>query len=210
MSIREEQLIRVIKQMLTPLRNIPLDIIIESICGCKVLAYDDSINKELLKIVCSAGKTMNLRGIQSKRQNEVGNYIETYIISAIQQHGYFAETPETFSGKKRSAGYPDIAAQIKGKSLYIEVKSYSNKTKSSSLRSFYLSPSKDFKVTQDAFHLIFAFEMVNIETGIFKTKKCSVLDARNLLCDVKYEFNSDNRRLYEATNNHTLFECNFM
>ncbi|HAV92208.1 TPA: hypothetical protein DCW38_03400 [candidate division WOR-3 bacterium] len=60
-----------------------------------------------------------------------------------------------------------------------------------------MSPNTDFKVTKDAYHLIFAYSIVQIESGVYKTDDIKILDARNLLCDVEYEFNSDNRRMYE-------------
>lgn len=203
---REEQLKTIIKQMLTPLKNIPLDIIIESICGHTIFAYDGYAKKKIIQIVDSSGLSINKKGIRSKRPNEIGNYCEPFVISAIHKLGYIANTPQTISGKKRSAGYPDIEALIENKPFYIEIKSYDLTTKSSSLRSFYLSPSRDFKVTKDAYHLIFAYEMKQVKTGLFKTSRCTVLDARNLLCDVKYEFNSDNKRMYEESHNLFIFE----
>lgn len=193
---REEQLKAIIRQMLQPLRNLPLDIIIESICGRTILAYDGHAKDEIEKIVDIAAQEINKDGIQSKRPNEVGNYIEPFVREAIQKRQHHAGIPVSATGSKRAMGYPDIEAVIAGKPFYIEIKSYNPQNHDSTQRSFYLSPSEDFKITHNAYHLIFAFSTEQIKTGFFKVKTCTVLDAKELLCDVKYEFNSDNRRMY--------------
>ena len=69
------------------------------------------------------------------------------------------------------------------------------------MRSFFLSPSEDFKVTHDGIHFIMSFE-VYVESSIgkeniYKTKSWKILDAYHLDCDIKHEFNSDNARLYK-------------
>ena len=106
----------------------------------------------------------------------------------------------TASGKRKSTGYPDIEVEILGKPFYIEVKTYNERNKGTTQRSFYISPSNDFKITKDAYHLIFAFCMEEVGTSgrkrIYKARSCAIIDAHNLSCDVKYEFNSDNRRMY--------------
>ena len=197
MTDREEQLKRIIRQMLQPLRNIPLDIIIEAITGeYTIWPYDGHARKELEKIADLSVAGINAEGIESRRPNEVGNYCEPFVIEAIAQVGGAAQMPLTASGKRKSTGYPDIEAEI------LEVKTYNERNKDTTQRSFYISPSNDFKVTKDAYHLVFAFCMEEVGASgrkrIYKAKSCTVIDAHNLSCDVKYEFNSDNRRLYGA------------
>ena len=72
------------------------------------------------------------------------------------------------------------------------------------MRSFYLSPSESFKVSVDARHLLLAFGMeVSLIGGsidsIYIPTSYKLIDLHDLLCDVKYEFNSDNRRLYASS-----------
>ena len=69
------------------------------------------------------------------------------------------------------------------------------------MRSFYLSPSESFKVSVDARHLLLAFGMeaspiAGSRDSFYIPKSYKLIDLHDLLCDVKYEFNSDNRRLY--------------
>ncbi len=67
-------------------------------------------------------------------------------------------------------------------------------------RSFYLSPSEDFKITRDAHHFAISYEIyVEDQEGrynIYKCKSWKILSLEDLSVDVKYEFNSDNLRLY--------------
>lgn len=69
------------------------------------------------------------------------------------------------------------------------------------MRSFYLSPSESFKVSYSARHLLLAFGM-SAETvpgsqdSLYRPRSFKLIDLYDLLCDVKYEFNSDNKRLY--------------
>jgi hypothetical protein len=104
----------VIKQMLRPLKGIPLNLVVESISGHKVIPFDKNGKKDrqLLKnlsIAASiAGKELNRAGIKRPRPNEVGNDIEPFVGNALRKIGYKADTPLTLKGKKKTTGYPDI------------------------------------------------------------------------------------------------------
>ncbi len=63
------------------------------------------------------------------------------------------------------------------------------------MRSFYLSPSDDFKVSKDALHLLIAFEITLKNQASF-VSGWKIITVDRLLVDVKYEFNSNNPRLY--------------
>jgi len=83
----------------------------------------------------------------------------------------------------------------------VECKTFNIESLDTTFRSFYLSPSEDFKVTKDARHLAISFEIyVEGRSGnknIYKCKSWKILTLDRLLVDVKYEFNADNRRLYD-------------
>jgi hypothetical protein len=88
-----------------------------------------------------------------------------------------------------------------GRPTYLECKIYGEGSAMTTMRSFYLSPSDDFKVAQDARHLLLAFaiQRVPVPNSImseYRPTGFKLVDLHGLLCDVKYEFNSDNRRLY--------------
>lgn len=131
----------------------------------------------------------------------MGNKIEPFVIQALQKQKIQAEIPQAQSGMKRSAGYPDIEITWKDQEThYLECKTYNINTIDSSQRSFYLSPSSDPKVTHEAIHFIISFEIYEEKRkggkGLYKTNGWKLLDAYHLTCDVKHEFNSDNKRLY--------------
>ncbi len=69
-------------------------------------------------------------------------------------------------------------------------------------RSFYFSPSDEFKVIYDAAHFLMSFEIyVDGESGrnhIYKCRHYKILSLESLSLDVKYEFNSDNKRMYSG------------
>jgi hypothetical protein len=203
-----KKLERVIKQMLLPLKGIPFNIIIQSISGHEVIEFDrdDKEHYKLLKNLTEVAKmtcvSVNKKGIKRPRPNEVGNDIEPFVIDSLNACGISAKKPCTKSGKKQSVGYPDIEITCSdNRKHYIECKTFSEKTKGTSQRSFYLSPSEDFKVNHDAIHFIMGFEIyVDKKVGnnnIYKTKAWKILDAYQLECDLKHEFNSDNARLYQ-------------
>ncbi len=197
------QLENVIGQMLTPLKNIPFSVVIKAITGKTVLKFDreSADDAHLLDKLVQAARLVGKMvaadgGISRPRPNEVGNDLEAYVEGAIKQMGYTDVcSPTGLSGRGRSVGYPDRVFTDTGRAVYIEVKSYSESTASTSMRSFYFSPSSDFKVTNDGLHLMLAFETLR-DGNNFYVIGWKIATAENLLVDVKYEFNSDNTRLY--------------
>ncbi|MBM3325760.1 MAG: hypothetical protein FJY65_02085 [Calditrichaeota bacterium] len=112
------------------------------------------------------------------------------------------DVPVTKSGKKKIAGYPDILFWCDGIPFYIECKTFKSDALSSSFRTFYFSPSENMKVTSDAVHFLLSFEMdskIDSDGGNeFKCKRFKIISLETLSLDVKYEFNSDNKRLYSG------------
>lgn len=204
---RIAQLEAVIKQMLQPLKGIPLDLIIEGFSGAKVIPFDpdDADDARLKKCLEHAARRaladMATTPIKRRRPNEVGNAIEPYVRAALQAHLPDVRTPSGKSGRQKSSGYPDILIyDDKKRPTYIECKTFSANTSDTTLRAFFLSPSADFKASLDARHLVMAFEMERVGEenglGIFIGKRAKLLCLSTLLCDVKYEFNASNRQLY--------------
>lgn len=197
----------IIKQMREPLKNIPLKLVIEALSGFSILPFDskneyDQVVLEKLKDVARLAETrINVSGIKRNRPNEVGNAVERFVKIALNDLGYQSNTPVTKSGKKKSTGYPDIEFVDEfGRNHYLECKTFNIKKIGSTQRSFYLSPSEDFKIAKTAHHFCICFEIfADGGTGnqnIYKCKQWKILSVEQLLVDVKYEFNSDNARLY--------------
>ncbi|OPX91608.1 MAG: hypothetical protein A4E53_00684 [Pelotomaculum sp. PtaB.Bin104] len=197
----------VIKQMLQPLRNVPFNLVIENICGCKVTPFirkdikDKAVLKKLIKVAKITGKTVNQKGIKRSRPNEVGNDIEPFVINSLITIGYNAGSPLTRKGGHKKTGYPDIEFIDEFNRVnYLECKTFNIDSFNTTMRSFYLSPSEDFKITHDAHHFVLSFEIFvdrNVgKNNIYKCKNWKILSIEKLAVDVKYEFNADNQRLY--------------
>lgn len=203
-----------VKQALKPLKGIPFNLIIESMTGKKVLEFDlkNNAHKSVLNMLkdtaLDAGQSVNKTGILRSRPNEVGNDIEPYVKESLNRIGLKADTPSGPKGNKKSTGYPDIIFWYQKKPFYLECKTYNVKNIDTTQRSFYLSPSDEFKVIYDAPHFMISFEIFvsgeKEENHIYKCKSYKILSIQNLSVDAKHEFNSDNRRLYSGKNGTTI------
>jgi len=211
-----KKLENVIKQMLQPLRDIPFNLVIETMTGKKVLSFDrDNANhKKVLDLLkqaaLHAGKEINKTGIRRPRPNEVGNDIELYVKNALNDLSLKADIPVGPSGNKKAMGYPDILFWFNSQPYYLECKTYNIDNLNTTQRSFYFSPSDEFKVIYDAPHFILSYEIyVGGEDGnnhIYKCKHYKILSIESLSLDVKYEFNSDNRRMYSGNDGTIILE----
>ena len=150
-----------IAKMLAPLKNIPLKVVIKSLSGFEILDFDRNDPKDkyllncLVKALKNVVKTINNKGIAAKRPNEVGNAVEPFVKAALTNLGCKADTPNTTAGKKKSSGYPDIVFRdLYGRDNYLECKTFNQEDLNSSLRTFYLSPSSNFKITTNAHHFL--------------------------------------------------------
>lgn len=198
----------IIKQMLTPLKDIPFNLVIETMTGKKVISFDfkDSDHKKALDLLrqtaLMSGKAINKMGILRPRPNEVGNDIEPFIKNALNSLKLNADVPTGPSGNKKTTGYPDILFWFNKKPYYLECKTYNIENIGTTQRSFYFSPSDEFKVIYEAPHFLLSFEIyVAGEKGrnhIYKCKHYKILSLESLSLDVKYEFNSDNKRMYSG------------
>jgi hypothetical protein len=203
-----KRLENVIKQMLKPLKDIPFNLVIEIMTGKRVISFDfkEQDHKEVLEKLKqgakNAGREINKIGIARPRPNEVGNDIEPYVRSALNSMGLNADVPKGAKGHKKSTGYPDILFWFNDKPFYLECKTYNIENLETTQRSFYFSPSDEFKVIYDAPHFILSYEIYvageEQQNHIYKCKHYKILSIEALSLDVKYEFNSDNRRMYSG------------
>lgn len=213
MSNEQEKYIKeleeTISQFLKPLKNIPFKIAIKAMSGCKVISFDKNnsddrkLLKDLIKATRIAAKKAKQKGIFTRRENEVDNHIEPFMIEALNQIGLKADRPETREGKKKAVGYPDIFVRDrKGRPNYIECKTYNERNYQTTQRSFYFSPAErptDFKVIYDARHLIISFKIERAkreEKRAFIPVYWKIFSIDNLIGQIKHEFNSTNKQMY--------------
>ena len=194
-------------QMLKPVKGIPFSVIVKSLADQQVIridktgASDADLLDRLEKAIRFCTAELQSNPIRRPRPNEVGNDVEAYVMRALPQAGLKAARPTSKGGLGKSTGYPDILVRDReNRATYIECKIFAHGTAETTMRSFYLSPSDSFKVSVDARHLLLAFGMIASpiasRDSSYIPKSYKLIDLHDLLCDVKYEFNSDNRRLY--------------
>ncbi|MBI3290938.1 restriction endonuclease [Candidatus Falkowbacteria bacterium] len=184
--------------MLSPLKDLPFTVIIKSISGFSVLPFQREQNVVDLfgKSFVEAASEINKNGIKANRPNEVGNYIEPFIKTALKNFGFFADVPTDSNGKKKATGYPDIEMSFNEKHFYLEVKTYNIKNINTTQRSFYFSPSENFKITKDAPHLLISYQMEKADNGLYYAKHWKFYSLENLKVDLKHEFNQNNKKMY--------------
>lgn len=186
-----------------PLRDIPFNIVIKSISGKDVIRFDENNEKHkkvleiLIELARLTSKYINSKGISSKRLNEVGNKVEKVVKEVFKEKGIIAKTPQTTTSKTKSSGYPDIIFWYNEEPYYLECKTFNKSNLQSTQRTFYFSPSENFKVTYDTIHFMLAFEIYyERDKNKYKCKSFKIISIESLSVDLKYEFNSDNKRMY--------------
>ena len=202
---------RALAQMLRPVKGIPFPVIVKSLSGQEVIpmnkenASDLDLLKKLENAIQFCIADLKSNPIRRPRPNEVGNDVEAYVMRALPPAGLMAVRPTSRTGLGKSTGYPDILIHdAERRATYLECKIFAHGSAETTMRSFYLSPSESFKVSVDARHLLLAFGMeaapvAGSRDSLYFPKSYKLTDLHDLLCDVKYEFNSDNRRLYSPS-----------
>lgn len=208
---RVEQLETMLRAFLQPIKNQPFGLIIKALTGYEVLPFDlddpetSALFVSLKDATESAAFAASESGVYAGRANEAGNAVEPFVLEALKKAGLNAQKPRNRKGKAQSTGYPDIQVIFGGNRVcYIECKTYSAKSRDSSNRSFFLSPSENPKINASASHLIIAFELERVpqrdrgQTLAFVPVRWHLYTLENLRVDLKYEFNAGNKKLYEA------------
>lgn len=201
-----EELENFIKKLLEPIKDLPFSILIKGITDFSVLSFNKKEAEKSgfltrLKHACSiACNVAYNKGIEAKRINEVGNYIEPFMREALNSVGMKAQIPIAKDGTHKSSGYPDIYAEdVDGTSFYLECKTYNKNNIDSTFRSFYVSPSPNPKITKDALHLMVGFEIVREERSgknLFAPVYWKLYSLESLNGQIKHEFNASNKDLY--------------
>ena len=161
----------------------------------KTIPKNADLFTKISQAMADAAGTVRKNPINRPRPNEVGNDIEQFVIKALNKVGLKAAAPRTREGKGKNTGYPDIRIETGGIPIFLEVKTYARANQATTQRSFYFSPTENPKVFEDGYHLLVGFEMTR-NGNDFTPDAFKLLDLYGLECDMKYEFNSDNKRLY--------------
>lgn len=205
-----EELKNALAQVLSLKKGIPYKTVIMALANQTVIpinpnsAEDHALIVKLDRAIRLCAERLKEKPIERPRPNEVGNDVESFVMDALKSIGYRVERPRSGTGKGKATGYPDLLFfDDSQRPSYLECKIFSDDTRDTTMRSFYLSPSADFKISMDARHILVSFQMVRTpisgsSNSKFTPSSYKIVDLCNLNCDLKLEFNSDNRRLYDV------------
>lgn len=191
-------------ELTKPAKQIPFKEVIFATTRHRILDFDTNqpahaaLFRKITAAAAAAAGNARTNGLFSTRANEAGNHMESYVKAAFKAAGLIARTPVTTAGDAQSTGYPDIEI-VGDPPCYLELKTYSATTANTTQRSFYYSPSANPKVTQDALHLLLAYQLEKIEIGgrpSFAPVQWKLITLEDLEVDLKFEFNQSNRGLY--------------
>ena len=139
--------------------------VINAATGYKIIPFDDNSNRILEEI--KSWLDVNLNDLSNLiemdyvgRPNELGNYLERVLMARLDESLNFSvDMPRTEQGHKQAVGYPDgiIVDQRRNVVAYFDVKIFQEKTRKSTLRSFYYQPTNQSKISHDAPHFLVGF-----------------------------------------------------
>ena len=197
-----------LSELTKPAKQMPFKDVIAATTQHRILDFDTNnpahveLRKKILGAAALAGERARKTGLAAARANEAGNYMESFVKTALRDAGLQARTPVNATGEAQATAYPDI--EISGPTpCYLELKTYSASTANTTQRTFYYSPSSTPKVTRDALHLLLAFQLEKTERAgkiVFVPVRWKLISLQDLQVELKFEFNQSNRGLYGTSN----------
>lgn len=137
-----------------------------------------------------------------RRINEASRYFETLILKKLNQHPELqCGIPINNKGNQQSSGYPDMlithtAADGTTTHAYLDPKLFEEKSRASSLRTFYYEPrTHTNKIQHNALHLLIGISHDGKE-GAWQFIGSEVCDLSHFHVRLKAEFQASNRELY--------------
>lgn len=186
--------------------DLPVGTVIEAMTKCRVIPVDaQDVDRDLLASLKLAAENLiassRTTPIKTSRVNELGNNIEEPLLEACIHVGLEASWPRRIDGRGGRTGYPDIAISTNGRKSFLEAKVIASGSEGSSFRSFYLSPSDNPKVCEDARHILIAFTHKRVENdpdGMeqYELVSYKIVDLALVVGKIKFEYQSSNRDMY--------------
>lgn len=182
--------------------------VINAATGHQIIPFDDNSNQILEEI--KSWLDLNLKELSNLiemdyvgRPNELGNYLERVLMARLDESLNFSvDMPRTEQGHKQATGYPDgiIVDHMRNQVVYFDVKIFQEKTRNTTLRSFYYQPTNQSKILHNAPHFLVGFVVESLSgdnRSPFIIKDYELVDIYNLEVNFKAEFNASNRDLYD-------------
>lgn len=187
-------------------KDLPVGMVIEAMTNCRVIPVDNSdTDIELItRLKLAANRLIassKTAPIKTGRVNELGNNIEEPLLNACIEVGLDAVWPRRSDGSGGRTGYPDIAISIDERKSFLEAKVIASGSEGSSFRSFYLSPSDNPKVFEDARHVLIAFTHKRVKNSVdgfeqYELASYKIVDLALVCGKIKFEYQSSNKDMY--------------
>lgn len=201
-------LIRTIRVQNLDDRYFSFPTVVEGVSGASVLPFDTQSPAGAIILEAIQSGAEHARGVHSaeaspirslRRINEGSRFFEETLREHIDSHpDLFCTVPLTTEGAPQRAGYPDLRIEHveSGTVAYLDPKLYEDKSRGSTLRSFYYKlGSGPSKVTENAHHLLLGFVHDGLD-GAWSFTGWELLDLAHLNVKLKAEFQASNRDLY--------------
>ncbi|WP_435893561.1 hypothetical protein [Oceaniferula spumae] len=205
------QLIRILLAQDLGTRKFPFSEVIHSATGKQVLplSKENSAHAVLLEKVNAAARAtvVKLNAQDSpvrklRRINEASRYFEDGILEYLNaEDDITCEIPKNAKGNEQRSGYPDLlithtAADGTVTRAYLDPKLFEEKSRSSSLRTFYYEPREHTnKIQYDALHLLIGISHDgNNQAWTFTGWE--ICDLSHFHVRLKAEFQASNKDLY--------------
>ena len=186
--------------------------VVESSTGKKVLPFNKEteshaiVLKQIKISIKHAIETLNKSDSPIKklrRINEASRYFEDILLIEIAKHPELSCTiPKNRQGKAQRSGYPDMRIEHTASKtvFYLDPKLYENKSRASSLRTFYYEPkTRTMKIQDDAVHLLLGICHDGVD-GDWTFTSWDLVDLSKFKVRLKAEFQASNKDLYREAN----------
>jgi len=204
-----------IKQLLTEdlgTRTFRFATVVESSSGKKVVPfqrenpYHAATSQQIKLAIKNTIKQLNQADSPVKklrRINEASRYFEDLLLIEITKHPDFTCTiPKNAQGKIQRSGYPDLRIEHTPSNtvFYLDPKLYEQKSRSSSLRTFYYEPrTRTMKIQDNAIHLLLGISHDG-KDGDWTFTNWELVDLSTCKVRLKAEFQASNKDLYRPEN----------
>ncbi len=204
-----------VKQLLAEdlgIRSFLFSQVVKSSTGHDVIAFnkDNAAHQTVLAAIQKGIKesivTLNQADSPIKklrRINEASRYFEDLLLEKLHAHPELSCTiPKNTKGKAQRSGYPDMQIEHTATKtiFYLDPKLFENKSRASSLRTFYFEPkTRTMKIHHDAIHLLLGVSHDG-KDGDWTFLKWELVDLSKFKVRLKAEFQASNKDLYRKGN----------
>ncbi len=185
--------------------------VVHAACGKKVIASspENPAHQQILEAISQAADETLTELSQKdspvhqlRRINEASRFFEDLLLKKINTSANIScQIPKNAQGKHQRSGYPDLhlihtAPDGTQTHAYLDPKLFENKSRASSLRTFYYEPrSRTNKIQHNALHLLLGISHDG-QQGAWTFTTWELCDLSQFQVRLKAEFQGSNRDLY--------------